>query len=155
MSVTITSLRVDYKTSEWEIHDNVNYAIINATFKIQDDDVLHRVAVNYSKEWNRTLTIDDPEKYNRWIVNDIENFPNGLRYPNYNATWVLNDPTWRYIEKFDTFHFREWIADTPVTRSVIHEIEYYKKFGKLPSIYRSTDEWILINHFRTLNSYWD
>ena len=61
----------------------------------------------------------------------------------------------RSIEKFDTFWFREWIADSSVTRAILDEIDYYQLFGKLKSVYRHSDVGIILQHLRTLHSYWD
>jgi hypothetical protein len=160
MSIIITSLRTDYKTSECPIYDNVNYIIVNATFKIEDGDTLYEMVRSDSEQWKKTLTIDDPEKFDQWCndtytQDNIDDLLNGPAYMGYSQSWVINDPPWQYIEKFNTFHFREWIADSSVTRAILNEIQYYKDHGTFPNTYRSTDDWILLKHFMTLGSYWD
>lgn len=160
MSITITSLRTDYKTSQCPIYDDVNYIIVNSTFKIEDNDNLHKMARSDSEQWKKTLTIDDPEKFDQWCdytytQDNIDDSLNGPTYPGYSRSWIINDPPWQYIEKFNTFHFREWIADSSVTRAILNEILYYKDHGTFPNRYRSTDDWILLKHFMTLGSYWD
>ena len=150
MTLTITNLRVDKKGAE------VPYLIVNCCFKCDKNPesygFLWNRAKAYSEEYVKLLTLDDPEKYEHWIENEWD-FNTG--YPGHNKAWTHNDPNWIYIEKFDTFHFREWIADGPVTRAVISDLEYYKEYSKLPGVYRSVDEGIILQHLRTLQSYWD
>jgi hypothetical protein len=76
-------------------------------------------------------------------------------YPGYGRAWTHQDPVWQYLEKFDTFWLREWVADCPVTRAIIADLEFYREHGKLPTVYRTIDEGIILQHLRTLQTYWD
>ena len=152
MTLTITSLRVDEIQGEV-----VPFLVVNCCFKCAKDpenyDFLWVQAKGDSEEYRKVLTIDDPEKYLEFIMDWDLNFH--TPYPGYDRAWTHQDPVWQYIEKFDTFWFREWIADCPVTRAIITDLEHYKEHGKLPTIYRSIDEGIILQHLRTLQSYWD
>lgn len=158
-SLEILNLRVDYRESESpEPWPNVKYAIVNCVFKCRrsdnyDTDFAWAQAKAFSEEYRKVLTIDDPKRYEKWIMRDSWNLHS--KYDGYGRAWTHEDPTWRYIEKFDVFHFREWVADCSVTRAIIAELEHYRTHGKLPSVYRSTDECIILSHLRTIHSYWD
>lgn len=153
MSIKITSLRTDARLSESLHFDNVPFLILNLTFKIEDEDDLFQMAKAESEDYTKVLTIDNPKKYTDWILQTDMSFD--LQYPGYGRAWIPNDPPWVYIEKFNTFRLRDYIADCPVTRAILEDIKYYKEHGKLPTIYRHTDECIILNHFRTLSKYWD
>ena len=158
MALTITNLRVDYRSSEspkpWP---NVPYIIVNVVFKCDrstdyHDDFGWQQAKVESEEYRQVLTIDDPKTYEDWIT---IHWDLNQRYSGYGRAWISNDPPWRYIEKFDCFWFREWISDCAVTRAIISELEHYKEHGKLPSVYRSIEAGIILTHLRTLQTYWD
>lgn len=156
----ILSLRVDYRESESpEPWPAVPYVIVNCVFKCErtenyDTDFAWYQAKGESEEYRQVLTIDDPERYENWLMS-----PTGWnlssKYDGYGRAWTHEDQVWRHIEKFDVFWFREWIADCAVTRSIIKELEYYKENGKLPSVYRSVDSCIILSHLRCLHQYWD
>jgi hypothetical protein len=151
MTLTITSLRVDEKKGEV-----VPYLIVNCTFKVapeSHDGYLWTQAKGDSEEYRQVLTIDDPEKYEEYILN--WDFNSKSRYPGYGRAWTHQDPVWGYIEKFDTFWLREWVADCPVTRAIVKDLEHYKTHGMLPTVYRTIDEGIILQHLRTLQQYWD
>jgi len=151
MTLTITNLRVDAIQGEV-----VPFLVVNCCFTVEpdaNDGFLWAQAKGDSEEYRQVLTIDDPEKYETWLENSwgFSQF----RYDGYGKSWTHQDPVWQYIEKFDTFWFREWIADCPVTRAIIADLKYYKEHGKLPTVYRSVDEGIILHHLRTLQRYWD
>jgi hypothetical protein len=156
----ILNLRVDYRESESpEPWPSVPYFILNCVFKCErvDDygeDFAWYQAKGESEEYRKVLTIDDPERYDAWL--DTAFGFGQFKYPGYGRAWIHNDPAWRYLEKFDVFWFRTWSADCSVTRAIIAELEYYKKYGKLPSVYRAVDSCIILSHLRTLGeTYWD
>ena len=159
-TLKITNLRVDYRnTPTPENWPDVPYLIINVVFRCDrsdsyDTDFAWAQAKAHSEEYRKVLTIDDPERYDAWIMS-----PDGWnwssKYDGYGRAWTHEDPTWRHIEKFDVFWLREWVADCSVTRAIIAELEYYREHGKLPSVYRATDECIILSHLRTIHSYWD
>ena len=152
MSLTITSLRVDERKGE-----TVPYLIVNCVFKCARDpenyDFIWHQAKGDSEEYKKVLTIDDPEKYEKWIDNQcgFDQF----RYSGYGRAWTHQEQVLRYIEKFDVFWLREWVADCPVTRAIISDLEHYKTHGVLPTVYRGIDEGIILNHLRVLHQYWD
>lgn len=161
MSLTITSLRADYRKTEGDgkfwLRD-VGFIIVNATFKLSvcdesDSSIRERTKAEAS-EYSRVLTIDDPERYEAWLL-DPKGWNWSSKYDGYGRAWVHNDPVFQYLEKFDTFWFREWISDCSVTRSILDELFYYKLTGKLPTAYRHTDECVVLQHFRSLQGYWD
>jgi len=152
MTLTITNLRVDYRTTDnWFGKKNdCPFIIVNCCFKVDGD--MKGVAKLDSEEYKKVPTIDDPERYESWIMND---FTWSKSYDGFGNSWVHNECPWQYIEKFDTFWFREWIADSIATRAIVSELEYYQKHGKLPSVYRTIESQIVLQHLRTLQTYWD
>lgn len=156
MSLTITSFNVRYCNTEgWFNGEDCPYFVCNVVFKIKrDEDYTWERAKAESEEYSRVLTIDDPERYEAWLVSP-EGWDLDKRYDGYDKAWINNDPSWRYIEKFDCYWFREWIADSTVTRALVSELEHYYKHGKLPSVYRTIEPEIVLKHLRTLQSYWD
>lgn len=156
--VIITSLRVDERVSSGaNIYGaNVPYLIVNCTFKIpkNEDNYLWEQAKGDSEDYNKVLTIDDPERYENWLMSpDGWNFSS--KYDGYGKAWIHHDCPWRYIEKFDTFWFREWIASCAVTKTVVNDLAYYKEHGELRDTYRTVEGHIVLQHLRTLQTYWD
>ena len=70
-------------------------------------------------------------------------------------TWTYADPFLIYLERFNTFWYRECISDCGVTRAVLSEINHYKDTQQLKDHYRFTDGSIILRHIETLNRYWD
>ena len=155
MSLTITSLRVDERVTPagnlW--YENVPYLIVNATFRITEDEHLLERTKADASEYSSVFTIDDPERYEQYLLED--NFLTSPPYDGFGKAWTRQDPPFYYLEKFNTFWFRQWIADSSVTRAIINELEYYKQHGKLPSVYRHAEEYIIISHFHCLDRLWD
>lgn len=153
MTLTITSLRTDFRrTPVGNMRDQeVPYIIFNCTFRVTDDPLFKDQAVGEASDYCRNLAVDDPKRYEDWIENDWSM----KGYDGFRNVWTLQDKTWEYLEKFDTFWLREWIADCSVTRAIIEEIAYFKENGKLPTVYRGTDEGTILRHLRTLDTYWD
>jgi hypothetical protein len=158
MALTITNLRVDScETEGWFCAGKVAcpYLVVNCCFKVDKDEdtFIWERAKGESEEYQKVLTIDDPERYLEFIMNWDLNCR--TTYPGYGRAWTHRDQTWQYIEKFDTFWFREWVADCSVTRAIIAELQHFKKYGVLPSVYRSVEEGIILLHLNTLQDYWD
>jgi hypothetical protein len=157
----ILNLRVDYRETEGWFEGGTRpcpYIIINCVFKCERSEDLHEdftwnQAKAWSEDYTQKLIIDDPERYEAWLMRASWDLKE--KYDGYGKAWIHGEPPWRYIEKFDCFWFREWIADCEVTRAVIRELEYYKEHGTLPSVYRTVESSIILSHLRTLHEYWD
>lgn len=158
MALRITSLRVDYRNTPagklWT--EEVPYAIFNCTFKVdrdcEDGEMLWQQAKGESEEYHQVLTVESPETYEKFLTEWDLSFDSGY---DYGRAWTPYEGAWFYLEKFDTFWHREWIADSPVTRAIISELEFFKEHGKLPANYRHLHESVVMRHLRTLHSYWD
>ena len=161
MTLTITSLRVDGRETEGWFEGGTRpcpYIIFNCVFKCDRSEDLHedftwQQAKAWSEEYVQKITIDDPARYEKWIMRESWNL--NETYDGYGKAWVHGEPPWRYIPKFDVFWFREWIADCGPTRAIVAELEYYKEHGCLPSVYRTVESSIILSHLRTLSEYWD
>ena len=161
MALTITSLRVDARETEGWFNEGTRpcpYLIVNVIFKCDRSDDLHEdytwnQAKAWSEDYTQKLSIDDPKRYEEWLMGVGWDF--NTSYTGYGKAWVHGDPPWRYLEKWDVFWFREWIADCGPTRAIIAELEYYKDNGHLPSVYRTVESSIVLSHLRTLGTYWD
>jgi hypothetical protein len=154
MTLTITSLRVDERvTPEGNMWiQDVPYLIVNACFRIEDDEHLFERTKAECEDYQKVLTIKSPEDYEESLANWDLTFENGY---DYGRAYIHQEAPYVYIEKFQTFHFRQWIADSTVTRSIIAELQYFKEHGKLPSVYRHAEEYIIMSHFNCLDRYWD
>ncbi len=161
MSLTITSLRVDARETEGYFDGGTRscpYLIVNCVFRCSRSEDLHedftwQQAKAWSEDYTEKLTIDDPERYEAWLMRESWNLRS--KYDGYGKAWVHGDPPWRYLEKFDCFWFREWVADCGPTRAIIQELQHYKDHGTLPSVYRAVESSIILSHLRTLHEYWD
>ena len=161
MSLTITSLRADFRKTEGWFDGGTRpcpFIVLNVVFRCDRSDDYHEdytwlQAKAWSEEYIQKLTIDDPARYEKWIMR--ESWSLNEKYDGYGKAWVHENPSWQYVEKFDVFWFRSWIADSTVTRAIIAELEYYKIHGKLPSVYRTIEDSIILSHLRTLGTYWD
>jgi hypothetical protein len=157
MTLTITNLRVDCRETEgWFGEDKVAcpFIILNLVFHVEKDEdtFTWERAKGSAEEYQKVLTIDDPERYESWIC-DLWDLEKG--YDGYGRAWTHQDRPWQYIEKFNVFWFREWLADCTVTRAIIAELQYFKDHGELPSVYRSVEEGIILTHLESLQRYWD
>jgi len=155
MTLTITTLRMDWRnTPDGNVRsEKVPYVIVNCTFRITGDEYFHNEAKAEAESYQQTLTVDDPKRYEDWTMSESWNIEDG--YDGFGKAWIMKDPVWQYIEKFDTFWFREWVSDTPVTRAILNELDYYRFFGRMPTVIRGTDEGAVLRHLRALDSYWD
>ena len=151
----ITSLKVTPRVTPegnlWE--QDVPFLAINATFRIEGDEPLFERTKAESEDYRSVLTIDDPERYEPFLLN-ASGFGQ-FKYDGLGRAWTHNDPIFVYLEKFGTFWFRQFVADSPVTRAVVAELKHYKEHGALPSVYRHAEEYIIISHFACLDRYWD
>ena len=140
MALTITSLRADYRETEGWFEGGTRpcpFIVLNVVFKCDRSEDYHEdftwcQAKAWSEDYTQKLTIDAPERYEAWLMGVGWDF--NTSYNGYGKAWVHGDPPWRYLEKWDVFWFREWIADCGPTRAIIAELEYYKDNGHLPSV---------------------
>lgn len=150
----ITSLRTDYRITPegnlWE--QEVPFIAINACFRITDDECLLERTKADASEYQKVLTIRSPEDYEAALANWDLTFKNGYEF---GRAWTTQDPVFVYLEKFNTFAYREYVADCSVTRAIISELEYFKQHGKLPSVYRHAEEYVVISLFHMLDRLWD
>lgn len=155
MSLVITSLRVNEGvTPEGNLwYASVPYLIVNACFKIEDDEHLLIRTKADAEDYREVTTIDDIPRYLKHIEED--DFLTSPRYDGFGRAWTYQDPPFYYLEKFNTFWFRQWIADSCVTRAILSELQYYKEHSKLPSVYRHAEEYVIVSHFQCLDRYWD
>jgi len=154
MALTITSLRIDHRvTPQGNVWiEDVPFTIVNCTFRITDDEhFLERTKADAS-EYSRVLTVASPEDYEAALANWDLTFKNGY---DFGRAWTTQEPPFYYLEKFSTFHFREFVADSTVTRAIIAELEYFKEHGKLPSVYRHAEEYVVISLLHMLHRLWD
>jgi len=165
MALTITHLSTRFcETEGWlKTGDSIEgcpYIVVNCTFKCSRDgaddsyNYAWSVAKGESEEFKKVLTLDDPERYQAWLM-DEKGWNLSSKYDGYGRAWIHHDQPWYYLEKFDTFWLREWVADCMVTRAIIAELQHFKEHGKLPSVYRAVDECIVLSHLETLQKYWD
>ena len=152
MALTITSLRTNYRVTPegnmWE--QDVPFLVVNACFRITDDEHLWERTKAECEEYRQVLSIKSPEDYEEFLKD--WDFTKGY---DYDRAWIRQESPFVYLEKFDTFHFREFVADSTVTRAIIAELEHFREHGKLPSVYRHAEEYIVISHFHALERYWD
>ncbi len=161
MGLTITSLRADFRNTEGWFEGGTRpcpFIVLNVVFRCDRSEDYHedytwQQAKAWSEEYVQKITIDDPARYEKWIMRESWNLDE--KYEGYGKAWVHEDPPWRHVEKFDVFWFRSWIADSTVTRAIIAELEYFKDHGTLPSVYRTIEDSIILSHLRTLETYWD
>lgn len=62
---------------------------------------------------------------------------------------------WRHIPETDTFLFTETVSLTSVTRAIIEELTHFTKNGRFAEPYRTSEEWIALQHLIALERYWD
>lgn len=161
MTIKITHLDVRARVSENDSYGGpVPYAAVNATFKFlptDEDDFetcLKDSAVAEAEDYHKIITIDDPKKYLHWIETECD-FSFEKSYDGWGSGYAPSEPAWTYLEKFDTFHFREWIAWTTATKAILNELFYYRSTGEFMDLYRCVPDSVVLKHFRTLHSYWD
>jgi hypothetical protein len=158
MTITITHLswreKMTPPVGPWPA---VPFLIVNICWKVtpdgDDDTHTHKMFLNATEDYNQVQTLDDPAKFDEFIESNLG--LGNFRYPGMERRYTLNDKKWHYLEKFDTFWSREWVADCLVTRAILRELEAYQKLGKFPSVYRGVDAHIMYQHIDTLQRYWD
>ena len=150
---------------------SVPYLIVNCVFRC-DPGYYRDKALNRSRDYRQVVVTGSPEEEERAFQAQLEesmikeesdegydlladwvNRANNSPQPQ--RVWTMDDPLWHHIEKFDVFWFREWVADCPVTRAALQELRLYQIDGSTGSVYRTTEEEIVLKHLETIQSYWD
>jgi len=152
-------------------YPSVPYLIVNCVFRC-DPGYYRDKAMGRAQEYKQVIVTGSPEEEERdfqatleehMIARESDEGINALagwvdyinRQPPKPKVWTYDDPLWHHREKFDVFHFREWVADCSVVRAALQELRLYQTEGSVKSIYRTTDEEIVLKHLETIQSYWD
>ena len=150
---------------------SVPYLIVNCVFRC-DPGYYKEKALGRSRNYRQVVVTGTPEEEERNFQIQLEehliaresqesldvlaDWVNRVnRQPEPKRVWTYDDPLWHHIEKFDVFHFREWVADCTVVRAALQELRLYQTEGGVKSVYRTTDEEIVLKHLETIQSYWD
>jgi len=148
--LTITSLRWNPYVSKFS---GIPYLVVNCTFKARPGTLTWDFAKRDSEEFSYQKTVDHPKEFEKWLSSSA-----GLSqfaYPGLGKAWTMKDSLWEYIEKFDTFWLRTFVADCAVVRAALEDLEHYQKHGRFQSIYRHEDSSVMMRHLRTIVEYWD
>lgn len=131
---------------------DVPYIVMNATWKVdkEKDSSLWQQYFDAAQEYSKVLAIDDKDKYEKHIFSEWMTPYLG----HYWATTMQNEK-WQYLEKFDTFWKREWLADCQVVRAALYELQHIATMGEPIDTYRCTTDHLIFLHLDTLDSYWD
>lgn len=152
-------------------YPSVPYLIVNCVFKCEPGYYMEK-ALGRSKDYRQVIVTGTPEEEERAFQAQFEEsmlteesdegydfladwVNRANREPQKQRVWTYDDPLWHYKEKFDVFHFREWVADCTVVRAALQELRLYQTEGSVKSVYRTTDEEIVLKHLETIQSYWD
>jgi len=156
-SIVITHLSFIADGTPDRIVGKVPFLSVNCTFRVNitgpESESLFKTLKTESEEFYKTTTVDDPEKFKGWVLTESI-FSNNV-YGGLGEVWVLNEPYLKYLSKFETFHYRDCIADSPVTRSILKELAEIEEKGDTFSVYRNTSDSIFVKHLKALSLYWD
>ena len=129
---------------------DVPFIIVNCVFKYPEGDEytdqMKQLALSESEDYRRVLCFTDA---------GLKAWKKNPRPELCQQRWMLQEPVCRYLKKFDSFWFREWIADCEVTRACIRELEHYRQHGRFADVYRMTNQSVVLHHLRTFDRYWD
>ena len=150
---------------------SVPYLVVNAVFRCEPGYYRDK-ALARSMDYRQVTVTGSPEEEEAAFVTRFEehvaatekdpdlspleewaNWANSMPEPQ--RVWTYDDALWDYLPKFDCFHFRGWVSDCPVTRAALQELRLYQIDGNTGSVYRSTEEEIVLKHLETIGSYWD
>lgn len=152
--ITITSFSLLRKITEAGKYSftEIPYIHVNITFRVDKgaDSFTWDRYIRESGFYCKAMVVESEEEYDRYLNGEVENTDGNMCIKS-----VLKDPLFDYLEKFETFHFRSYIADCTVTNAVLNELSYYNELGRFPSVYRHTDGSIFLRHIKTLSEYWD
>ena len=152
-------------------YPSVPFLIVNCVFRC-DPGYYKDKAMGRARDYKKVIVTGSPEEEEmafkaqyeeQMIAKDSDEELDFLadwvnranREPPKPQVWTYDDPLWHHIEKFNVFWFREWVADCTVTRAALQELRLYQTEGSVRSVYRTTDEEIVLKHLETVQSYWD
>jgi hypothetical protein len=152
-------------------HSKVPYLIVNCVFRC-DPGYYRDRAMGRAQDYRLVTVTGSPEEEERAFQAQMEEamvkeaseegydmladwINRANNQPTPKRVWTYDDPLWHHIEKFNVFWFREWVADCSVTRAALQELRLYQTEGSVRSVYRTTDEEIVLKHLETIQSYWD
>lgn len=150
---------------------SVPFLVVNAVFRCEPGYYRDK-AMARSKDYRQVIVTGSPEEEEAAFAARFEEHMGAMdenpelssleewvqwanKQPEPKRVWTYDDPLWYHIEKFDVFHFREWVSDCPVTRAALQELRLYQIDGNTGSVYRTTEEEIVLKHLETISSYWD
>ena len=142
--LTITHLSYTFKNTD--IRPNPPYSVpyidVNCTFKVEDDGYGFK-----------DIVLSDSREYffDRCAADSLRD----LKKCQWRGAYTFREKYWHYLEKFDTFWFKDCVADCYITRNCLMELEFYKSVGRLPTVYRHMSYSIVLRHLKTLSNYWD
>jgi hypothetical protein len=152
--IIITSFSARKKVTEAGKYSRIDIPYINCniTFKVdkEADPFTWDRYIRESSYYCKMMVVDDEKEYDRYLNGEIENTDGNMSIKS-----VVKDPLFDYLEKFETFHFRGYVADCTVTNAVLDELRYYNELGRFPSTYRHNDGSIFLRHIKTLDEFWD
>jgi len=152
-------------------YPNVPYLIVNCVFRC-DPGYYRDKAMARAQDYRQVVVTGTPEEEERAFQAQLEESMTAREsdeeydfladwvnrannQPEPKRVWTYDDPLWHYKEKFNVFWLREWVADCTVVRAALQELRLYQTEGSVKSVYRTTDEEIVLKHLETIQSYWD
>jgi hypothetical protein len=143
-------------------YPSVPYLLVNCVFRC-DPGYYRDKALNRAQDYRQVIVTGSPEEeeaaFQRESEEGFDVLADWVNRVNRSEpkpkVWTYDDPLWHHIEKFNVFWFREWVADCTVTRAALQELRLYQTEGSVRSVYRTTDEEIVLKHLETIQSYWD
>lgn len=86
-----------------------------------------------------------------WVKVPVFDKPDGLPK---GEMWTAKEINWLETGE-GKFEFRQAVVDNPITRSIVDDLDHYRRFGELKWAYRHSEDYIMLKHLKTLNEYWD
>jgi hypothetical protein len=159
-SIQITHLRYSFHQSAAFVARPTPFIDVNCTFKVRVTDPpsesLHSELVKGSSDFVKITSVDDPDKFQDWAATQFfKSSQEWENYPGFQEVWTFNEPWLRHLPKFETFQFRDCVADSPSIRHILEDLVLFRETGNLPSVYRNPNDSIVIKHLKTLSTYWD
>jgi hypothetical protein len=147
MKTAITSLRVAEKVSvQSGDFPDIPYLIVNLTWKVSPNSTHFQWFLDDTKDIVQQLSVVNPEKWDD---------PFSLFEIEFEKVWIPHGDRWKYIPKFNTFWYKDYVSDCPVVRATLKELEHFQQREEFSSEYRFFDESILYKHLSVLCTFTD